>query len=400
MVYSSSMAIDVHTLRLTEARRVVVKVGSAVLTGPNGLNLDVIDHLAGELAALHSAGRDVILVSSGAVAAGRRRVAEGLDEGLASPDLHDLPGRQAASAVGQGRLMHAYDEALSFRNKIIAQVLLTRDGMRLRKRFLNARNTLQRLLDWRVIPIINENDTVAVEEIFGDNDTLASMTLGLVGADLFINLTSAAGVFDKNPDGHPDAKRLAVIEDIHALNLANLCDGKTAVGSGGMQSKLLAAMRAAQLGVPTLILSGRGAFSLTRALEDPSLGTLVPPDAHAVSSKKYWLAYHDDPSGEVMVDAGAARALERGHKSLLPAGMCGVQGNFEPGALVRIRHQDGRPLGVGVSNYGSDELSRILGRRTDEIETILGHEPYSVAIHRDNLLIDAAIRDTSPHAQG
>ncbi|MGE4553950.1 MAG: glutamate 5-kinase, partial [Desulfovibrionaceae bacterium] len=274
MVYSRPMNVDASTLRLTEARRVVVKVGSAVLTGPDGLNLAIIDHLAGELAALHDAGRDVVLVSSGAVAAGRRRVAGSLAEGLNSPELHDLPGRQAASAVGQGRLMHAYDEALGRRGKVIAQVLLTRDGLRLRKRFLNARNTLQRLLDWRVIPIINENDTVAVEEIFGDNDTLASMALGLVGADLFVNLTSAAGVFDKNPDCHPDARRLAVIDDIHALDLANLCDGKSSVGSGGMHSKLLAAQRAAQLGVPTLILSGRGDFSLTRALDDPSLGTL------------------------------------------------------------------------------------------------------------------------------
>ncbi|MGE4554187.1 MAG: glutamate 5-kinase, partial [Desulfovibrionaceae bacterium] len=255
-------------------------------------------------------------------------------------------------------------------------------------------------LDWRVIPIINENDTVAVEEIFGDNDTLASMALGLVGADLFVNLTSAAGVFDKNPDCHPDARRLAVIDDIHALDLANLCDGKTSVGSGGMHSKLLAAQRAAQLGVPTLILSGRGDFSLTRALDDPSLGTLVPPDSHAVSSKKYWLAYHDDPSGEVVVDDGAARALARANKSLLPAGVREVRGAFEPGALVRIRHLDGRTLGVGVSNYGSDEFSRILGRRSDEIETILGHPPFAVAIHRDNLLMDAAIKESAGESAG
>lgn len=388
--------IDSASLRhpcLSGMRRVLVKVGSAVLADKGLLNLNVVDHLAGELAALHDKGLDVVLVSSGAVAAGRGRVSQ------AAPgaELYDLPGRQAASAVGQGRLMHHYDEALSRRGKLSAQILLTRDGLSIRNRFLNARNTLERLLEWRVIPIINENDTVSVKELeFGDNDTLASLALGLMEADLFVNLTSAGGVFEQNPDLHPEARCLPVIERIQDMDLERICEGKTSVGSGGMYSKLLAACRAAQLGLPTLILSGRGPFSILGALTDPCQGTLVLPENKPVSRKKFWLAYHEDPVGELWVDPGAARALTERGKSLLPAGIDRVEGEFEQGALVRIRAAGGATLGVGLSNYDSHDLTRIMGRKTSEIEALLGHAPYSSAVHRDNLLLDAAVKAPEP----
>lgn len=376
---------------LDKARRIVVKVGSAVLTTADGVNRETIIRLAGQLSRLHDKGIGIVLVSSGAVTAGRTRIAETLGPGLAR-DISDLPARQAASAIGQGRLMHDYDEAFGWFGKATAQILLTRDGLRDRERFLNARNTLEQLLGWGVIPIINENDTVSVKELqFGDNDTLGAMAVGLIGADLFINLTSANGVFDRNPDEHEDATCLHCIDNIASMDIDSMCDGKTAVGSGGMYSKLRAARRAAQLGVPTLIVSGLKDFSIETAFESDGPGTFILPEERTVSSKKFWLAYHDDPSGAVRVDPGAAEALSNKGKSLLPAGINAVEGCFERGALVRILLQDGTTLGVGLSNYSSSELESIRGKRTSEIESVLGPVHFEEAIHRDNLLIDAAM---------
>lgn len=382
-------SVDRTTL-LADVRRVVVKVGSAVLTTADGLNASAIERLANQLSALSDRGMDVVLVSSGAVAAGRQRICERTRQ--CRRDYSDMASRQAASAVGQGRLMHDYDETFARHGKVTAQVLLTRSGLKTRERFLNARNTLERLLEWRVIPIINENDTVSTHELeFGDNDTLGAMCLGLTGADLFVNLTSADGVFDRNPDVHPDARPIPVIENIAGLDIEALCDGKTNVGTGGMYSKLRAARRAAQLGVPTLIVSGKGEFDLAAVLDGAACGTLVLPDGKAVSSKKFWLAYHDDPSGAILVDAGAAKALLSKGKSLLPIGIRSVDGCFDRGALVFIKDQDGKNLGVGLSNFSSDELERIKGKRSDELPSIVGPTDSDEAVHRDNMLIDAAI---------
>ncbi|MEZ7197971.1 glutamate 5-kinase [Pseudodesulfovibrio karagichevae] len=375
---------------LDNVRRVVVKVGSAVLATRDGLNGAAINRLADQLAALSDRGLDVVLVSSGAVAAGRQRIFERTRK--KHRNGKDMVSRQAASAVGQGRLMHDYDEAFARHGKVTAQVLLTRSGLKLRDRFLNARNTLERLLEWGVIPIINENDTVSTRELeFGDNDTLAAMCLGLVGADLFVNLTSADGVFDRNPDGNPDAKPIPLIEDIAAMDIEAMCDGKTNVGTGGMYSKLRAARRAAQLGVPTLIVTGKGEFDIPAVVDGGPGGTLVLPDERVVSSKKFWLAYHDDPSGAILVDGGAANALLTKGTSLLPIGITGVEGCFERGALIFIKTADGDELGVGQTNYSADELCRIKGKRTDELAAIIGPLVSDEAVHRDNMLLDAAI---------
>lgn len=394
-----------RTELLSGIRRVVVKVGSAVLTTPEGLNQNVIKRLAAQLAALHGQGdggrgkngkgMDVVLVSSAAVAAGRSCMrTQSRKNGHTRSDLSDLPGRQAASAIGQSRLMHEYDQAFEQMGIVSAQVLLTRSGLKMRERFLNARNTLERLLSWRAIPIINENDTVSVAELeFGDNDMLSAMVAGLIGANLCINLTSADGVFDQNPDVNPGAKTLPLIENIAALDIPAMCDGKTAVGRGGMYSKLLAARRAAQIGAPTLILSGKGEFSLTAALRDESMGTLVLPDKKIVSSKKFWLAYHDDPAGAVFVDTGAARALAERGKSLLPAGITSVEGSFPAQALISIKTESGATLGVGLTNFSSFELGRILGRQSSELARELGHDAAEEAIHRDNLLLDPALKE-------
>jgi glutamate 5-kinase len=375
---------------LDNVRRVVVKVGSAVLTTRDGLNGAAINRLADQLAELSDRGLDVILVSSGAVAAGRQRIFERTRK--KHRNGKDMAARQAASAVGQGRLMHDYDEAFARHGKVTAQVLLTRSGLKLRDRFLNARNTLERLLEWGVIPIINENDTVSTHELeFGDNDTLAAMCLGLVGADLFVNLTSADGVFDRNPDGNPDARPIPLIEDIAGLDIEAMCDGKSDVGSGGMYSKLRAARRAAQLGVPTLIATGKGEFNIPGVLDGGDTGTLILPDDRVVSSKKFWLAYRDDPCGAVLVDGGASNALLTKGKSLLPIGITAVEGCFERGALIFIKTADGDELGVGQTNYSADELNRIKGKRTDELAAIIGPTESDEAVHRDNMLLDAAI---------
>lgn len=383
---AGSIALEVQKKAiLTRAKRIVVKVGSAVLTNEDGLDLRVISRLADQLSSLHDKGLEVILVSSGAVAAGRRAIPS------ASKDKC-LPVRQAFSAVGQSRLMQFYNEAFDQFKKVTAQVLLTRDDLKVRERFLNARNAFATLLEWRVIPIVNENDTVAVQELkFGDNDTLASLLLNLVEADLFVNMTSADGVYDGNPNLNPKAKVLQCIEDIAGLDLEKMCEGKTVEGTGGMYSKLLSARRAAQIGVPTVIVSGKIPFALEKLFAGEDIGTWILAGDKAISRRKFWLAYNLDPAGRIVVDAGAAKALLKGGKSLLPAGIVDVEGGFGVGALVRIVDAAGASVGVGLSNYKAAELKKIMGHKTSDIEHMLGHCSFPEAVHRDNLLLDPAI---------
>lgn len=375
---------------LARSRRVVVKVGSAVLASGQGLDLDRVERLAGEVAALQDTGREVILVSSGAVAAGR-----GAMRATREITTTELPHKQAAAAIGQSRLMHAYDQAFAAKGKISAQVLLTREDLLSRQRFLNARNTFATLLEWGAIPVVNENDTVAVRELkFGDNDNLAGLLLNLTEADLFINLTSARGVFDSDPGANPDAKVMDCIFDIQGLDVNALCGAKTALGSGGMHSKLRAARRAAQIGVPTYIVPGREENILDRVFAEPEalLGTWVRPLDKTITSRKFWLAYNADPSGSLAIDAGAVNALVKGGKSLLPAGVTAVAGNFGPGALVTINGPDGLGIGVGLCNYSAAELRKAMGK------SLIGHggRPeedalYAEAVHRDNMLLHAAV---------
>ena len=412
---------------LSQARVVVVKVGSAVLTDASGLNSQVLEGLAAQLAFLRdlpltgedaaSAGqpepaphatdasapaqgaRRIVLVSSGAVAAGRAALAS---RGRAVEPT-GLSARQAAAAVGQGQLMQTWDKVFLAHGMPTAQVLLTRDDLRARQRFLNARNTFAELLQWGVLPIVNENDTVSISELkFGDNDCLASLLVNLVEADLFINLTSSSGVLAADPQKHPDAPVMDHIDDVAALDLGQLCGGKTSVGTGGMYSKLLAARRAAQLGVPTLILPGRepavigrafaaaGACSAPAGHEPFERGTWVRPAHHAIARRKFWLAYQSDPAGSVHVDDGAARALLHKGGSLLPGGVRAVEGGFQCGGLVRVLH-NGESIGVGLSNYSAPDLKKIMGLKRHEVAAILGDAHYPEVIHRDNLLLDAAI---------
>lgn len=381
---------------LARARVVVIKVGSAVLTDAQGLSTPVLESLARQMAALRTAPggheRRLVLVSSGAVAAGRAVLRAHGHSGETS----GLSARQAAAAVGQGQLMRAWDEVFRAYDFPTSQVLLTRDDLRARQRFLNARNTFAELMDWGVLPIVNENDTVSVSELkFGDNDCLASLLVNLIGADLYINLTSAPGVYAANPQEVPDAGILECVEDVAGLDLGRMCGGKTSVGTGGMYSKLQAARRAAQLGVPTLILPGREADVLARAFAGEAVGTWVRPEEHAIPRRKFWLAYQADPAGTVLVDAGAAEALLSKGSSLLPGGVRQVLGSFQKGALVRVARlgeSDSHAiLGVGLSNYSAADLRKIMGLRRHEVAAILGDAHYPEVIHRDNLLMDAAI---------
>jgi glutamate 5-kinase len=393
---------------VSQARTVVVKVGSAVLSDARGLNTAVMADLARQMALLQNnsgktcSSRRLVLVSSGAVAAGKAVLAAAGQK----LDAANLAARQAAAAVGQGQLMRAWDAAFASHGMTTAQILLTRDDLRSRERFLNIRNTVAALLDWNVLPVVNENDTVSVSELkFGDNDCLASLLVNLTGADLFVNLTSAPGVQNADPRLKPDAPVMECIEDVTALDLKHLCGGKTEAGSGGMYSKLLAARRAAQIGVPTLILPGRAPHVLTLAFRPDAdggeaadnaearkthQGTWVRPSGHAIPRRKFWMAYQAEPSGAVAVDAGAADALLHKGGSLLPGGVRAVEGTFQKGALVRILHE-GRSIGVGLSNYNAAQLKRIMGLKRHEVAAILGDAHYPEVIHRDNLLLDAAI---------
>ena len=380
--------MDTREKTLASAHTLVVKVGSAVLTTADGLHLSVLYNLVEQLARLVRQGRRVCLVSSGAVAAGRTALP---GRGQAAGGLS---AKQALAAIGQGCLMREYEHAFASQGLLCAQVLLTRDDLRSRTRFLNARNTFMNLLDWGVVPIVNENDTVAVQELkFGDNDQLASLLLNLVEGDLYINLTSAAGVMAANPESAAPGETIPYLEsidDIAELDIEALCGEKTSVGTGGMRSKLMAARRAAQLGVPTLILPGRRPDILDAAFAGENVGTWVRPAEQAVSRRKYWMAYQSEPQGNILVDEGAARALEEKGGSLLPGGIKAVEGSFEPGALVRVMCGE-HPIGVGLTNYSSEELERIKGLKRVEVAAALGNAHYPEVIHRDNLLLNAAV---------
>jgi len=371
---------------MSQARRVVVKVGSAVLAGPDGIDTAVIASLARQISELAAGGYQVLLVSSGAVAAGRAVLGERYDPAF-------LPHRQAASAIGQSRIMHAYDQEFARHGRIAAQVLLTRDDLDNRERYLNLRNTLATLFDLGAVPVVNENDSVAIAElVYGDNDCLAGLLVGTIGAELFVNLTSARGVFAENPDDNPAAAPMECIDNIAELDLDAMCGAKTTLGTGGMYSKLLSARRVAQLGVPTLIVAGREEGALTRALAGEAVGTFVLSDcSKPIPRRKFWLAYHHDPQGTLIIDDGAARALRDRGKSLLPAGIVDVSGDFPVAAMVRVATIAGEIIGVGLSNYAAADVRKIMGLKSSRIAQVLGEAAYAEAVHRDNLLLDPAI---------
>ena len=368
--------------QLGRSRRWVVKVGSALLSAPGGrgLNEELIASLAEQMSALADSGRELLLVSSGSVAAGMHR----LGWTKRPRELHEL---QAAAAVGQSGLVQAYESAFRQHGIAIAQVLLTHDDLANRRRYLNARSALRTLLGHRVVPIINENDTVAVEELrFGDNDTLAAMVANLVEAELLVILTDQTGLYEKDPRQHPEAA-LVTEARVDDPRLAGMAGEGGLLGRGGMVTKVRAAGIAARSGSPTIIAWGREPDVLGRLANGETIGTLLNTEREPIAARKQWLAGQLTVRGRLLLDDGAARVLAEQGKSLLAVGVRGVEGNFQRGEPVVCVGPDGREIARGLVNYGADDTRRIMGRPTREIEELLGYVDEPELIHRDNLVV-------------
>lgn len=375
--------MNTETRILPVVKRLVVKVGSGVLTQDLGLNLDIIASLARQISAQMDQKRDVILVSSGAVASGVKKM------GLPGrPDK--MPEKQAVAAIGQAGLILEYEKVFARHGKKVAQILLTDDDLSNRKRFLNARNTLNTLLAWGVLPIINENDTVAVEEIkFGDNDSLSARVCLLLSADLLINLTDIDGLYDKDPRKNPDARRISALSRIGKQVEEMACGIPGAVGTGGMLTKIKAARKVTAAGIPMIIASGKDDTILADLFAGKDRGTFFAPKNHKLTSRKSWIAFNAKPAGSLVVDNGARDALLKGGCSLLPSGITLVRGDFTVGAPVELRSLNNHVIGVGLVNYSSLDIDRIKGLKTLQIEERLGHKEYDEVVHRDNFaLID------------
>lgn len=368
---------------LAGVRRILVKVGSAVLTGEDGLELDIIEQLVADIAALRERGFQIVLVSSGAIASGKHRM--GIEGKLKS-----IPQKQAAAAVGQGRLMRVYSNAFGKHGLFVGQVLLTMSDITDRKRFLNIRNTLFTLMDWGVITIINENDTVAVDEIkFGDNDHLAAMVANVIEAHLVINLTSTEGLYDQNPSATKKAKLIPIVTELTPEIEAVATEEATPVGMGGMKSKVQAAKKVTASGIPYIIAPGRRTGILQEILDGKETGTLFLPSTEHLNSRKYWIAFTLRSRGRIFIDEGAKEAIVRDGKSLLPTGVTQVEGDFVLGDPVSCVDVLGNTIAKGLVNYSADEIRKIMGLKTAKIEQVLGYKDYDEIVHRDNLAVTA-----------
>ncbi|BDG03771.1 glutamate 5-kinase [Anaeromyxobacter oryzae] len=374
---------------LHRAKRIVVKVGTGTLTDRTGrFDRENCARLAAELADV-AKGRRVVLVSSGAVALGAERL--GLVKTKGKP--WDIPTKQAAAATGQPHLMAAWGDALGRHGKVTAQVLLTADDLASRKRFLNARRTFEKLLEAGAIPVVNENDTVAVDEIkVGDNDTLAGLVAGCVEAELVVMLTDVEGLYDRNPAEHG----ATLLHDVPRITaeVERIAGGAGSERSvGGMATKVKAARRLAAQGVATALLSGRRAGALAALLAGERIGTVFAPGDERLSSRKGWLAAAAKGKGLIVVDAGARRALVEQGRSLLPSGVRSVLGHFRVGDPVDIAIEAGRPFARGLAGYGAEEVRRIAGLKTSEIERALGYKYLDEIVHRNDLVVLEASRE-------
>ena len=367
---------------LATYKRVVVKIGSSlVASSKGGLRLDLIRRLVKELGILQVQDRQIVVVSSGAIVAGISHLA--LDS-----YPRDLPLQQAAAAVGQSRLLRAYEVAFEESGHKIAQILLTHQDLAVRQRFLNARHTLTTLLKLGVIPIINENDTVAIEEIrFGDNDNLAGQVAHLVDADLLIILSDVDGLYHDDPHLNPSATLIPLVSAITKEIEGMAGASRTQTSRGGMVTKIKAAKQAGRFGVPTLLLNGETPNALIQALEGNSIGTFFASKQSSLTSRKQWIAFTLRPKGEIMLDEGAVSALVLRGKSLLSSGILNVQGSFFTGDPVSCTTPEGIPFAQGLTNYSAETLHRIKGKHTSEIRKLLGTLEYEEVIHRDNLAL-------------
>jgi len=364
---------------LSSVQKVVVKVGTGVIYSPEkGLAGEVIENLVGEILEGMEKKYQFVLVSSGAIGAGYRDL--GLSE---RPRILSL--QQAASAIGQIRLISTYDRFFREKGKVCAQILLTREDVEERKRFLNARNTFLSLLKRGIVPIVNENDTVATEEIrFGDNDTLSALVAMLIGADLLIILTDQKGLFSRDPRKKEEPQFIPVVERITPEIEEMASSGK---GEGGMVTKIQAAKMLNTAGIPVVIAEGREKKVITRILEGEEVGTLFIPCGKRIGVKKHWIAYHRKIKGKIYIDEGAKEAILRKGKSLLPSGIVKIEGNFSYGDTISIRDEKGLEVARGLVNYSWSELEKIKGCHSSQIEEILGYRGYPEVVHRDNLVV-------------
>ena len=367
--------------RVADSQRLVVKVGSALVTNNGtGLAQDAIAEWARQIALLSAAGRQIVLVSSGAIAAGMQQLGW-----VTRP--HAIHEQQAAAAVGQMGLVQMYETCFSRHGLKTAQILLTHEDLADRERYLNARSTLMTLLELGVVPIINENDTVVTDEIkFGDNDTLGALVANLLEADALIILTDQQGLFSADPRLDSQARLIDAGRADDPAFEAMAGGAGSSIGKGGMITKVRAAQRAARSGADTLIASGRGADALLRLARGEELGTLLYATATPLAARKQWLADHLQLAGSLLLDEGAIRALQDG-KSLLPIGVTKIEGEFERGAAVACRNSAGKEIARGLINYSSSEARRIARHATHEIEAILGYLDEEALIHRNNMVL-------------
>jgi len=373
---------DIRKMVLEKVRRIVVKVGSSILASvEEGLHYEVFSRLTKEISDLKRQGYEIVLVSSGAIAAGMEKLGY-----KTRPQA--ITQKQATAAVGQTRLMNIYENYFSRYQQLVAQVLLTHDDLSHRHRFLNARNTLLTLLELGIIPIINENDTVVVDEIkFGDNDNLSALVTNLIGADLLIILTDIDGLCDSDPRVNPHARCIPLVEEIDVDLDGIVGETKSEISVGGMISKIQAARKASRFGIPTVVARGNKEGVLRQILKGKEIGTLILPKKDALSSRKHWIAFNPKPKGDVIVDDGAKKAVVQKGKSLLPSGVIKIRGNFNRGDLVTCLGSRGKEFARGLVNYSATELEKIRGLRSDQIESTLGYKYSDEVIHRDDLVV-------------
>ncbi|MEE8473239.1 MAG: glutamate 5-kinase [Dehalococcoidia bacterium] len=371
--------------RTTKYRRVVAKFGTSLLTGGGDrLDTEVMASLANQVALLHHLGIEVIIVTSGAVAAGRHKL--GLQK-----ERRDIPFKQVLASAGQSRLMNTYEELFAGHNVLVAQALLTRADLDNRSGYLNARNTLLALLELGVIPIINENDVVTIEELdgscFGDNDNLSAMVANLVDADLLVMLTDTVGLCNVDPRRHPDAQLIPRVERIDETVERLAKDTVGSQGSGGMTTKIEAAKLATASGVTVVVAHGQESGVLPRLVSGEAIGTLFLPSTDKMESRKRWMLSGLNRKGTLVLDAGAVLALKKQNRSLLPAGISRVEGSFQRGDIVGLSDGEGNHLGSGITNYGSGDIDRIKGTHSGTISALLGYEYGAEVVHRNNLVM-------------
>jgi len=362
-------------------KRLVIKIGSNILASADrGLNTKRLQAIISDISSIIDSGYEVVIVSSGAIAAGLKKL------GLKGKP-QDIRLQQAAAAIGQSSLMWAYEHNFGIFDKKVAQVLLTRDDIANRLRYINAKNTLFTLMSYGVIPLINENDPIAVDEIkFGDNDMLAALAASLVEADMLVILSDVDGLYSKDPK-LKTAKLIKHIPEITPAIEKLAGDRGSAVGTGGMYSKLLAAKQACDHGIPVVIMNGRKSGMLAKLVEGKAVSTYFEPVKQRLSSKKGWIAYGVRSRGAIYLDEGAVHALMNKGKSLLPSGITKVEGQFKVGDYIRCLNKDGKKIAKGLTNYSADDLNKIKGKKTSDIENALGFKYSDEVIHRDNLVV-------------